>query len=475
MNTKLYVIIIILAIGLSGISCSKHQKNIASIPVTNVLDSSTVIIKVITDNPNIKDKIVILNEKKFYTANQKNLVEKLENNNQTISYSKDQKAEFKEIRIGKKRFFVYITPGDKLTLNIKHDSINLYGTHTAEYNFFIELKRKNLIPPNFNKNSKVYKTILDSIYEKQITFLNNYHLKHPEISKTFLDDTNNELLFQYYYYLCFPRGIKNFLKNQYLSHLDGIYSKYRNNSAFEADEYFNSIDVSLFKNKNLINSRHFKQALSFLIRFYFIKNNTTYYSKESFLNEKKYIDANFSDDLHSYLIGRFLISYSYKKFHNSLDNYQLLKQTLDNFNQNSTDKTIPKLVYEVLSKNDFKKNNFKLPKDVTTEKIISSKGDTLSFGDILNSKRIIKIVFTNDNSKNINLDNSYSKTESLITVYLNKPNENTFKNKSDFFYLVTPYNSKIIKYLQIFSLPYIITLDKNNRLLSKEPLPSVKK
>tara|TARA_R110002073_G_scaffold72537_1_gene177067 strand:+ start:26388 stop:27923 length:1536 start_codon:yes stop_codon:yes gene_type:complete len=395
-----------------------------------------------------------------------------------------------------------ISPGDNVLLTIKDKIINATGKNSAHYNFYPEMDSSNTtyayIP--FKGDLKDYKKRVKENYLKRKHLFNTYIGKH-NVTDGFKTIMGAQLQHNYLYNLMGPTSKKIKYKNHYfyLNNFDNFLTEeiqkidVEKNGFFDIGEYFDHVSIEDFNKTELLNNHFFRVNLIFFIRQYFLDSGNANYSKSKFLEEKKFIQDNFEEEIETFAIARLLLDYHKNSFGLGKENNDLLIQTID-------------MYYERFSKDDSYKekiddlkqslNNIdsKLSNELLQTKLIDLKGDTISLAKVFSkSKNKNKIVdfwaswclpCIDEIQKSQSIRRSLTNNKNIDLIYfsIDKKKSAWIKSSKKLAkygvlnnqYLIPNFKStELYYYLKVKSVPRYVIFNKRNEIMVEDgPRPT---
>ena len=187
------------------------------------------------------------------------------------------------------RSSIYVSPGDSVHLVQLNGKPRFEGKNSAHYNYSLDLD--TILYPNFRGDSQKYFDSCEQTYLRRKEQFMLYSESHRGLSKAFVKRISDELKFEYLSKLILPVRWSTDLN----------IGKLR--------EFLGPISLNQFRRGDLLNSFHFKNAVSLYMRFVFIDSDR-HYSKDHLIHEKVIISENFDGDLQEYLQVRLLYDYA---------------------------------------------------------------------------------------------------------------------------------------------------------------------
>ena len=272
------------------------------------------------------------------------------------------------------RTYIYVSPGEKLSFEVKNKKILFTGKNAAQNNLY------TLLEENTRDYSKQY-----------------YH-KHS-LSENFTEVFNDFLKFEYYFNLINPRNVKATSLDIYFNQFDILKNLIQKEATekeviFDISDYLDNIQISDFiASRTALNHGHyFKNCLNDFIRHYFETSDHPLYSKEKLEAEKTYIDNHLDGDLKDYATGRMIWDYYNEGFAYNEENRKYMLRLIDNFSKTVTDKASYIDKMEAI-KEDILRYDFGLSESALYAKMVNHLGDTITLQDIFDrSTKRIKVV-----------------------------------------------------------------------------------
>lgn len=401
------------------------------------------------------------------------------------------------------RGFIFLIPGDTISIRIKNKKMIFFGKNAIQNNYYSEMNSET---PEYQKNPysgnlNLYKKKLKSIYNKRITFLNQYIKSNNIQSKLFINTIKTNLKHEYLFSLINPVNVKSRIEGHYFNEFDGLIPIIQKETAknseiiFDLSNYFEKISIEEFKDEiALNNSNYFKNNINQYIRYYFLGSKHLAYSKEKFLAEKKFIQKNFNGEIENYAIARMIRDYHLKGFGNSINTINLLKNSIDEYEDKFTKPSYVEFMNDI--KEDLNSYEFNLSESALDSKFINNIGDTLTLRKIfLRSTERIKVVdfwtswcppcikqisegkpFKDRIQVEDNVEWIYISPEKDYKKWIeaNKKFENVL-NFNNSFFLLKGRKSSLASYFKIKEVPRYVIFNKQNKIvLNNAPSPSEK-
>ena len=395
-----------------------------------------------------------------------------------------------------------ISPGDSVLLSIKNNRLEISGKNSTHYNFYPQIDSTNTayryIP--YKNDLKDYKKRVKANYIKRIKFFNSYLEKH-DVTDDFNTIMSAQIQHEYWYHLILPNSIK--IKNKehffYINKNDHFLfdeikrMNVEKDGIFEIGEYFDHVSIEDFKKPKLLNSHFFRVNLIFFIRQYFLDSDYANYSKSKFLEEKKFIQDNFEEEIETYAIARLLLDYHKNSFGLGKENNDLLKQTIDTYYERfSKDDSYKEKIDELIF--SLKNINTNLSEDLLQTKLIDIQGDTLQLKDIFKKyKDKIKVIdfwaswclpCLDEVQKSQSIRNALAKNDNLELIYFSIDKDKSAWIKSskklkkygmlNNQYLIPNFKStELYHYLKVKSIPRYVIFNKQNEIVIEDgPRPT---
>ena len=378
-------------------SCKQKIKNKESLSILN--DSpifKPVVISGTTDEKKAFEYLNILDYSNFFGSKHLNQEEKKSADSLFITLKSIKEPRIMEVmlfgdNLYRTRFFV--TPEDSIHIEIKNNKIRFKGKLSTHYNFYLELDSldSQWATINYDGNIKEYKNKCDKLYKSRKAFFDTYIKTHKGVSNDFINFVQGELKFEYLYNLISPRSIKSEYSNASINNLDGLFSVLENESNMlegnflNLENYFDNINIEDFNRPELINNDFFKRSLVKYIRHYFVQHEYLNYTKETFNAELNFIKENLNGEIAKYATGRLIYDYYNKGFGQDESNFNLLKNVISDYKKLSLNPTYREVVNNI--EEELNLFNSIIPKNLRNERLLTIKGDTIIFADIINSAK----------------------------------------------------------------------------------------
>lgn len=408
---------------------------------------------------------------------------------------------------GKKEIGAYYTrilvsPNDTIKMNIKDGKIKFSGANQAHYNFFIKmddpLRQDWAI---YRQDPFKYKSDLKKSLKKKEGILKNYIKENPEVSKEFKNIVSSELEFQYLYNLILPRIASNSKNARNIIFQEYATQNPTNEKFLNVKDYFKNITIKNFQRPDLINNDYYRRSLMLYIRHLFVNHDYLEYSRRNFLNEKSYIQENLSGEVEAHAISMLINDYYQKGFGHGQQDIDLLIELIKDYKKPFSKPSYAERMNEILS--DLEIYNFKLSEIVLNEKLLNSRGDTITLNDIfIKTKAQAKVIdfwatwcrpCISEFKKSTYFKSRISKEENLKFLYFSiDDNFEDWRKKisqltdyiptSDNYLIINRKKSKLLKKLLIresgygknnFTIPRYSIVNKDNKMISNNaPRPS---
>ena len=398
--------------------------------------------------------------------------------------------------------YFLISPGDSVLLSIKNKQLVISGKNSAHYNFYPKIDSTYTaywyVP--YKDDLKDYKKRIKESYLKRKQFFNSYIEKH-NVTDDFKTIMSAKIQHEYLYYLMAPTKVKMKYNGRfiYINDFDNFLKEEikKNNiekdGLFDIGDYFDHVSVEDFNKPKLLNNHFFRANLVFFIRQYFLDSDYENYSKSKFLEEKKFIQDNFEEEIETFAIARLLLDYHKNSFGLSKESNELLKQTIDTYYERfSKDDSYKEKIDEL--KQSLDNIESKLSDELLQIKLIDIKGDTLSLAEVFNkSKNKIKIIdfwaswclpcvdevqksqnVRNELAKNNNLDLIYFSIDEKKLSWLKTSRKWAKYGMLNNQYLIPNFKStELYHYLKVKSIPRYVIFNKQNEIIIEDgPRPT---
>lgn len=390
----------------------------------------------------------------------------------------------------------FVKPGDTIFFKMQNGKINSIGTQYLENNFYQSL---NDSTPEYAKNNykgdiQKYGTITQDIYQKKLDFLEKYLSQHPDISKQAVSSIRKDLKFEYFNNLIQPRNIPSSDRKFYFNEQDGllpILQREAGNSEamFSYKDYFGDISLKDFKESPDLSNSFYKNSVNPFIRYYFLSTESLPYTKEKFLEEKKFIEKHFDGDVRNYAITRMISDYHKQGFGYSKNNIAVLRNVISEYESRFDKESYQVRMNEI--KTELNTFDFELPEKVLKTELLNHSGDKITLENILKTESKIKILdlwasWCPPCIRDIRETTQFKKKLEKFDVewiYLSvdtKPENweegfNDLKpnlNSKNCFLIEKNFQSDFSKFFKLQGIPRYIILDKdNNIILENAPSP----
>jgi hypothetical protein len=385
----------------------RKRNNLTDINDAKISEKSNgkVIITGTSDDPIALEYINIINNAYLFSKNDKTLKKYILNDTINIEIDLIFKSQSFDILIfGNSSFYrskIYIGPGETVSFKIRKNKLLFHGKNSAYNNFYILLAENTSDYQNtpYKGNIQNYKKNINEVYNEKLSFLNKYS-NNEQLSKEQAMLLRDMLKYEYLNNLINPISVFDEKSNRYIRTQEGVLPLIENeynyeNQLFNFYDYVDEVKIEDFKKPNMLNnSSEFKNSFDAFIRYYFASNDYLNYTKESFLQQKQFIQENFDDELECYAIARMLREYDVRGFGYSTENSQLIKNTIAEYDSFFSKKPSYKNTMDGI-KSSLNSFNFKLSDLALDTKLMGRYGDTTTLNEIFNrsSKRIRVIDF----------------------------------------------------------------------------------
>ncbi|WP_298416994.1 hypothetical protein [uncultured Kordia sp.] len=395
---------------------------------------------------------------------------------------------------------IFVTPGDRISMNIKNGKIQFSGKNSDHYNFFLEmndpLRQQWAV---YKQDPNQYQTELELAYKKKDGFLENYIYEHPKVSDSFKKLVPAELHFEYLYNLMLPRNVEDQLvEGNYTNSSNTIVYEYAMNNfseekLFDFKSYFGNITVADFQHPELINNDYFKRSLVLYIRHYFVNHEYLDYSRKNFLDEKNFIQKNFDGAIENYAIGRLINDYYTNGFGTGKQDIDIIKNLIKEYEVPFSEPSFSKRMDRISSNLDM--YDFEIPTKVLNEKLLTFNGDTITVRRILekrgNNIKAIDFWVTCsapgilDIKQSRDFRHTISKQKGIEFIYFAVDEDKNewmkhverlkdYVNKEQQYLILNGKTSKIVNYMvnkeqkptQWYTVPRYSILSSNNKVIS---------
>ena len=390
-----------------------------------------------------------------------------------------------------------IKPNDTVVFEIKDLKLKFIGKNANQNNFYSRMQDST---PKYRHNSyqgsiQKYKQSVDSIYNKKLSFLNQYVKDNDITSKSFISKVKLDLKYRHLLELVAPR-IKKSPFDNYFNDYDGlipiIQKEYSNKEIlFDFGSYLGNISIDDFQNDNHLNFHSFKFLLIPLVRNHFENSDYTNYSKEKLVAEKAFIESNFDSKIKEYLLATLIMGYNYNGFGNSKNDVSFLRELIYEYENNYPYSIFKERMQEIIE--ELKTYDFELSESALDTKFVNHIGDTLTLRKIFaRSNKRIKVInfwaswcppcitqiregkpFKGRLLVENNVEWIYLSIDENQQQWLDRSKELEVLNFSNSYFLLNGKNSSLAKSLKVSWIPrYVIFNQKNKIILNNAPTPS---
>ncbi|TMM32194.1 hypothetical protein FDT66_01645 [Polaribacter aestuariivivens] len=382
---------------------------------------------------------------------------------------------------------IFISPGDSINIIIKNGNISVDGTNKNHYKFYKKMYLNEY--PIFRNDLLQYKNKCWKVFQKRDSLFEDFILKNPEVSKDFIEKTRTRILFEYYsriLHLTIDKSGR--AKELDASHFEQVSKRYGIETSLKFSEsYFGNLSFQFLNDPKVLKAKNYLGILRSYVHL--SQNLTDSYSPSQFLIEKKIYLNEFSNKAQEGGLANTILKYiEVSPFRNSSN----IKEAIKEFKV-----LFPNSNY--LIKIDEAAKNIDLlnklpPKEVLDEKLITLRGDTITFSDILaktgKKNRVIDfwaswcgpcIYDIKNGGKNKAL---FAKDHFLDWVYISIDTDSKkwkqkalelkeFGTLNNQYLLLNPIKSQLKRKFELNSIPRYIIFDKNGYLVNdKAPKPT---
>lgn len=510
---KKYIIVcFIILIGELFLSCQTNNKkdqqnetNLSEIDNSRLIQKATI--KVISDDSLVLKRIHLLNLHLLPNSSSERYIKTYLKDTTVIDIILEKPQIVNFNTFGIKTIYItrfLLSPGDNILLNIKDKNLTATGENAAHYNFYPKLDSSNTtyryIP--YKNDLKDYKKRIKANYLKRKQFFDSY-IKKNVVTEDFIAIMGAQIRYEYLYNLMGPRSKE--IKGEgekdvfYVNNFDNfLFDEVKEiniekDGIFDFGKYFDQVSLEDFKKPELLKNNFFRVNLIFFIRQYFLDSGYANYSKSKFLEEKKFIQDNFGEEIETYAIARLLLDYHKNSFGLGKENYDLLKQTIEEYYDQflSDDSYVEKIDELKQSLENFKRE---LSDELLQTKLIDLKGDTISLNEVFNkSKNKIKVIdfwaswclpCLDEVQKSQSIRSALAKNSNLELIYFSIDKDKsawikTSKKLAKYGMLKNQYlisnfkSSELNHYLKVKSIPRYVIFNKQNEIVVEDaPRPT---
>ncbi|WP_339632292.1 hypothetical protein [Bizionia echini] len=353
-----------------------------------------------TDDSKAFENLNFLDYTNFYGGEPQGQHIEKDTNSIAISIDSMKRPKIMELMIFGNKFHntrVFVTPGDSIKLVLKNDKIIFKGLHADHYNFYLELDSltNEFSTIGFKDSFTDYKRRTNELYQKRNEFFEAY-VKSHQVSEEFINQVRAEMKFEYMYNLIAPRTVSSSLPNVHINNSGSLTSVFENQNInlednfLDLKRYFDDIKIEDFNRPDLIDNDYFKRSLTSLIRNYFTQPEYVAYNEENFEAEIGYINKNLKGEIAQFAKARVIVDYFEKGFGQDKTTHARLKTEIDNFLKQKSNLSYIAAVKDI--QEELKVFNFKIPKKILEEKLLTAQGDTIRFKDLIQSKKNSKFI-----------------------------------------------------------------------------------
>ncbi len=501
-NNSLTALLVIVIISFTNCKEKKQPDNNSK----NLSKSGVVITGISNDKGLLKninlishsDSYDLINNRTTEVINDSTYVYRL---NKFLGYEILDLVSFGNFGLYKARFFV--APGDSIQFTVKNKKIVFSGKNEMQYNFFEKINdSKQNKWPIYRNDIERYKNECKQVYNNRLTFLNEYVTKNQNITPQFKALVKEDIKYNYLFNLINPKSVYSGLDSIYFNNYKGVKSTIKKElisgklKSFDIKSYFdNNVDIQDFNKPELLNNKHFKSTLQPFIEQYFLRIDKSPISEKSFQKEIKFIQNNFNKDIQQYIIVRLINEHYFKG--SQIPNYNLeyvnkLVKVYKNQPLNNKYKNIIDKIYKQLN---FKTKD--ISKEVLEEKLLTLKGDTITFKEVLkkSNNKIKGISFwaswcvpcIKEIKKGYAARKQMEKENNLMWIYFSRDKKadkwikrvNQLKKYGvleNQYLILSPSTSKIISFFNVNAVPKYAIINLQGKLVNDNaPKPSIVK
>lgn len=291
---------------------------------------------------------------------------------------------------------MFVTPGDNISININEGSLTFSGDSPSHFKFFYELDSSDgqWGKIKYKGDIKDYKRKADSVYNKNIVFFESF-ISNNQVSQEFIRMVSSELEFEYLYNLIAPRLVESKNGDVVFNDLDGPSKFITENSeanpemVFNYNDYFGKKSIEKYKDKNFVSNDYFKRSMVLYIRHYFTNHSYLNYSHKNYQDELEYIENHLTGRTKNYAHIRLIKDYYEKGFGQDLINSKILQQDIDDLKMDVEDQSYMDELDNLSSQ--LRVQNSEIPNEILKERLLTPKGDTVTFKDVLTRNDDLKM------------------------------------------------------------------------------------
>jgi len=362
----------------------------------------TITIHGVTDDQSFLEYLNIINDAYLYATNHKSLSKSIKGNSIDVELKKINTPQMLQfVSVGDHGLydtFIFVTPGDNVKFTVEDGFIKFSGKNAQHYNFYLEMDQSNnawtkLRMSKLNADFEQYKVLCDSLYQKRISFFNDYIEGNKKVSKEFKKTVKQYLQFEYLHALIRPRSeVQGTLYSNTREDLATILanSNRKEGDFFDLNKYLNSIKIEDVNKPELVNNLYYKMSIVQLIRQYFVRSKASKFSKESFKEELNFIKKTFHSDIVKYATGRLILDYFENGFGKDKYSGEFMIKTINEYQKTVKDPSYLEPLEDI--KEELSSIDSMIPDDLE-EYVINLSKDTLNLSPALKSKKIKVIDF----------------------------------------------------------------------------------